>query len=75
MYGLPRLRRPGKAHKLILKLSAFRCCTYGPPQRVPAGILCFVLLALSCFVFAVWIVNGELSPYSGDEGRSLKLIL
>ena len=33
-------------------------------------LACYVLLCL-----AVWIVNGELSPYSGDEGRSLKLIL
>ena len=40
----------------------------------------FVLSCLHCLglkknVFAVWIVNGELSPCSGDEGRSLKLIL
>ena len=48
---------------------------FGTLRGKSIGILGFVLLALSCYVFAVWIVNGELSPYSGDEGRSLKLIL
>ena len=37
MYGLPRLRRPGKAHKLILKLSAFRCCTDPQARSVVFG--------------------------------------
>ena len=77
-----------KFHSEYFQVLHVRAAEAETPRQGPqtdSEVVCFQVLHVwtaaaspsrnSLFCLAVWIVNGELSPYSGDEGRSLKLIL